>query len=212
LQIKNVNDIILRGKYDFAEPLVNVSSSMQTPLSVALNLPITSKVTESEELVLTINMYGYVSKEGSGDNTVLLVHARGETDSYVVLPLIVPGDDSRAAAASVFVDYDNRDVKNYEAVIDEEGAGTVHILNIKSASSDFGISIQIDDNNELRRSYSDLHSDTDELCDISAYLHDGYYIISVSDLKFKHRIKVGPYNTEGGSMTYAKIQGKFEVV
>ena len=206
------DEVILTGKYDFVEPLVNMSSAKLDPVSVALNLPITSNVSESEELFLTINMYGYVSKEGSGDNKVYLVHGRGEKDSYVVLPLIVHDDDIPAAPQTNFVDYDIRSIKDYVAVIDEVGAGTVHILNIKSASSAFGISIQIDDNNELRRSYSDLNNDTDELCDISAYLHDGFYIISVSDLKFRDKIKVGPFNTAGGSLTYEKIQGKFEVV
>lgn len=206
------DEVILTGKYDFAEPLVNISSTKLDPVSVALNLPITSKISESEKLFLTINMYGYVSKEGDGDNKVYLVYVRGEKDSYVVLPLVVRDEDIPLNPQTVFVDYDSRAVKDYEAIIDEEGAGTVHILNIKSASSAFGISIQIDNNNELRRSYSDLNNDTDELCDISAYLHDGFYIISVSDLKFRDKIKVGPYNTAGGSLTYEKIQGKYEVV
>lgn len=209
---KKRDEVILTGKYDFAEPLVNVSSVKLDPVSVALNLPITSKISESEELFLTINMYGYVSKEGDGDNKVYLVHGRGEKDSYVVLPLVIYDEDDGADPQTVFVDYDSRSIDGYEAVIDEVGAGTVHLLNLKSASDAYGISIQIDNNNELRRSYTDLNNDTDELCDISAYLHDGFYIISVSDLKFREKIKVGPYNTAGGSLTYEKIQGKFEVV
>ena len=206
------DEVILTGKYDLAEPLVNVSYTKLTPVSVALNLPITSKVKESEELYLTINVYGYVSKDGDGENKVYLVHGRGEKSSYVVLPLVLYNDDGPAAPKTIFVDYDSRSVKDYEAVIEELGAGTVHILNIKSASSAFGISIQIDDNNELRRSYSDLNDDTDELGGISAYYHNGYYVISVSDLKFRDKIKVGPYTTAGGSLTFEKIQGKFEVI
>ena len=116
------------------------------------------------------------------------------------------------APRTIFVDHDSRKIDNYEAVIDTRGAGTVHNLNIKSASSAFGISIQIDENNEFRRSYSNLNSDSDELCDMSAYPNGGYYIIAVSDLKFRDKIKVGIYNTEGGSLTYEKIQGKYEVV
>lgn len=209
---KKRDEVILTGKYDFVEPLVNISSVKLDPVSVALNLPITSNISESEELFLTINMYGYVSKDGDGDNKIYLVHGRGEKDTYVVLPLVIYDEDGGADPQTVFVDYDSKSIDGYEAVIDAVGAGTVHILNMKSASDAYGISIQIDKNNELRRSYTDLNNDSDELCDISAYLHDGFYIISVSDLKFRERIKVGPYNTAGGSLAYEKIQGKYEVV
>lgn len=206
------DEVILKGRYDFAEPLVNVSSTKLAPISAAINLPITSKVMKSEELYLTINVYGYVSKGGDGENKVYLIHSRGEKDSYVVLPLIVYDEDGPAAPRTVFVDYESRPVKDYEAVIEEVGVGAVHILNIKSASSAFGVSIQIDDNNELRRSYTDLNGDTDELDGLSAYYHNGYYVISVSDLKFRDKIKVGPYTTAGGSLTFERLQGKYEVI
>lgn len=114
--------------------------------------------------------------------------------------------------STILLDLNNKRIYKYEEVINKTGRGIVHSIGIKSASSAFGISIQIDDNNELRRSYSDLNDDTGELCGISAYINGGFYIISISDLKFRDKIKVGPFNTAGGSLTYEKIQGKFEVV
>lgn len=206
---KRQEKVILTEKYNFANPISNISRSYTSPVSATMDRFINRIMKKDESLILTIKVHGMSDSE-EGDNRVVLIHPRGEDDTHLVLPVKYLAE-KELEKSTFIVDYDNRVINNYEAIIDKVGAGVVHNFVIKSTSSLFGVSIIINEDKEYKKSMSELIDISDELSQISAYYLDSYYHLSISNIKFNKSIKFGVYATSGGSFTFKKIHAKYEV-
>lgn len=109
-----------------------------------------------------------------------------------------------------YILFQNRSIKGREYLIDKKGAGTVHSLTAKSTVSTFGLIIEIDEEEVLQKTFTELEYISDEIDGISTYYRDGVYVISVYNLKFNKSIKTGFYTTSGRA-TFSMINGKYEM-
>ena len=136
-------------------------------------------------------------KEGSPASNQTLKKSQPETQSDT--------------ESTILLDLNNKRIYKYEEVINKTGRGIVHSIGIKSASSAFGISIQIDNNPEYRKTSAEVKEDSETLTDMSAYFDNDYYYLSVANLKFKKSIKVAVYVISGTYFTFDKIHGKTDI-
>lgn len=200
---------IITERHSFSSPVRNKSADYGDVVSAVVDVNILREIKIDHSLILSITVYGMVATHG-GNGRVAILHPRGESGTYVVLPVVEMEEEVITGPSTRFVDYDNRVINSYEKIIDADGSGIVHGLSFKAESSGYGISIMVDDSPEFKESYSDLNAVSDELNQMSAYYKDGYYIINVSNIKFNRHCLIAVYATAGGSFEFKKIHGKYE--
>ena len=113
--------------------------------------------------------------------------------------------------STILLDLNNKRIYKYEDLIHKTGKGIVHSIGIKSASAGYGISIRIDDNQEYRKTFTEIKEDSEILTDMSAYFEDDNYYLSVANLKFKKSIRIAVYVVSGTYFTFDKIYGKTDI-
>lgn len=93
--------------------------------------------------------------------------------------------------------YSSRSLLKENETIDEilrfiniTGTGTVYQILIESPSNDFEVYIMIDDSIIFDKPYSWFSDYTEELQNISAYLRDGKYYLSIRNLPFQEKLNV----------------------
>lgn len=202
---------IIKERHSFSSPVRNNSTKYGSVVSAVVDVNILREIEINDSLVLSITVYGMVATQSGGNGRVAILHPRGESSTYVVLPVIEMEEDVITGSSTRFVDYDNRVINSYEKIIDTDGSGVVHGLSFKADNSGYGISIMVDDSPEFKENYSDLNAVSDELSQMSAYYRSGYYIINVSNIKFNRHYLIAVYATAGGSFTFKKIHGKYEI-
>lgn len=85
---------------------------------------------------------------------------------------------------------DSHYVRSALNILNLDGSGTIEEILIKSKSNDFTIVINIDDMPEYQRTWSELNEISEDLDGVVAVNRSGTYIVKLSNIHFKHNIKM----------------------
>lgn len=85
---------------------------------------------------------------------------------------------------------DSHYVRSALNILNLDGSGTIEEILIKSQSNDFTIVINIDDMPEYQRTWKELNEISEDLDGIVAVNRSSTYIVKLSNIHFKHNIKM----------------------
>lgn len=104
-------------------------------------------------------------------------------------------------------------------VLDSTGRGEVEEFQVRSPSTDFKLSIAVDGETVLEKTYDELRLIQQNSPSISAFAErdeegelTGYYVVSIRDIPYYSSLQLKVQNTGGSSVTFSQLFVKYNLM